>query len=90
MHADRKHRENVIETYTFNINYSTHGNGATLELAGVEVDGHGDHGAPIRATDASVHYVFRQILQLCNGLPELPGTSFHLFVIMIKTLLMSL
>jgi hypothetical protein len=36
-----------------------------------------------------VHYVFHQILQLCNGLPELPGTSLQRCVIIIKGLLTS-
>ena len=77
MHADGSHREKVIETYTFNIKYSAHGNGGTLELAGVEIGGNGSRGASTRATNASVHYVFHQILQLCNELPDLPGISLH-------------
>lgn len=82
VHADGRHRENVIETYTFNIKYSANG-----EPVGVEIDGPRGQGASTDATNASVNYVFRQILQLCAKLPNLPGTPFQLWVTAIQPLL---
>lgn len=72
MHADPEHRERVVETYNFTIKYHVDGKGGKT-LAGLELDSPGEVGLTVEATNLSLHSLLRHIMDLCDGLPELPG-----------------
>lgn len=72
VHTDPDDREKVVETYTFTIKYHPDGRGGRL-YAGIEIDSPGKASATVEATNRSLQVLLRQIFEICNELPELPG-----------------
>ena len=77
MHADPQHRERVIETYTFNIEYIPHAEQGDQVLVGLEMDTPGSSLVSVEATNGAMQLLLRQIMNVCEALPKLPGE--HLF-----------
>ena len=74
VHADPSDRQRVIETYTFNVKYQeVDGSGPTL--AGLEMDSPGNTLISVGATNSALQLLLRQIMKLCETLPELPGET---------------
>lgn len=74
VHADRKDRQKVIETYTFTIKYEK-GADKAKKLAGLQVDGPGAV-VSVEATNSALQSLMRQIMATCNELPDLPPDRF--------------
>lgn len=74
VHADPKCREKVIETYTFNIKYLSQAEDGSRVLAGLEMDSPGNSLVSVGATNAALQFLFRQLISVCETLPDLPGT----------------
>lgn len=77
VHADPRDRQKVIETYTFTIKYSNLED-HTRTPAGIELNAPGNPLVGVHATNAALQSFFREMMDLCGTLPDLPGIH-HLF-----------
>ena len=72
VHADRSDRQKVVETYTFTIKYladEKHGR----SLAGLEFQSPASSAVTTVDTNSALQQLLRDVMQLCEGLPDLPG-----------------
>ncbi|KAK5131638.1 hypothetical protein LTR08_000765 [Meristemomyces frigidus] len=75
VHADSADRQKVVETYTFTIKYTKDG-GNGKAVAGLEMDGPGSPLVSIQATNSALQTLLRRIMDVCQGLPDLPEKRF--------------
>lgn len=73
VHPDDQHRERVLESYTFTIKYDQRG-GDERTVTGLELDGPDSSLVSVQASNSALQGFLRQIMGLCSGLPELPGS----------------
>lgn len=74
VHPDIDARERVLETYTFKIKYTDHDEHGR-QLAGLGLDSPSSSYVSVGATNASLQDFFRELIDVCKELPDLPGTT---------------
>ena len=79
MHVDPKDREKVIEQYTFTIKYLPGTNNEDGQTAaGIELDSTEGSRVSVGASNEALQGMLRQIIDLCQPLPILPGRRVEL------------
>lgn len=79
VHADPKDRQKVLETYTFTVKYSSHEDHSKTPT-GIELNAPGNPLVSVQATNAALQSFFRETMDLCGTLPDLPGMCYLLLV----------
>lgn len=67
-------RQNVSETYTFTIKYTSSAGGGGKVPSGLEING-SDSNASIVGPVGSLIYLFRALGKLCQGMPKLQSIA---------------
>lgn len=74
VHVDPAHREKIVETYTFRVKYFP-ATGDNRKPSGLELDSSKSALVSVEATNKALGDLLRQVAQLCDSLPDLPGKS---------------
>lgn len=75
VHPSSSQREEVIETYTYKVDY--HKDERTSRSNTTVLERGGTSGVSTRMATCALQTTLREILDGCSGLPELPGTPRH-------------
>lgn len=79
-------RDKVLETYTLKISYSADRSGNQRALSGLEFESPEGDRFTFGSTSASIVFLFRRLIMLGHGLPELEGGSVCLNVLLHSSL----
>lgn len=71
VHINKDRRQDVLETYTFTIQYTASEDGICTP-SGLDVSGMKHTGVTIEASNIALQQALRQIAEMCNDMPQLP------------------
>jgi len=74
VHPDARDRKKIVEQYTFKINYLSHTKDAPISM-GLDFDGPSASQITVEAVNSALQEFIRNLIKLCNTLPELPSKS---------------
>ncbi|KAF7189549.1 HORMA domain-containing protein 1 [Pseudocercospora fuligena] len=84
VHTTEHDRGQVVETYTFRIQYHDDGKGGKF-LAGVDLDSPGRKSLTVDTTAVALQTLLRYVMEMCNGLPELPDDRYVSMALFLRT-----
>lgn len=74
VHPDKDRRNEVLETYTFTIQYAESDDGVRIP-SGLDVNGAKQTAVTVQASNIALQQVMRSIHGLCESMPQLPRKS---------------
>lgn len=72
VHTDPEDRQKVVESYTFTIKYHLNQENRQT-IAGLEVESPTGPPLTVEATNAALQEILRDLMRICQHLPDLPG-----------------